>query len=194
MFSFAVMFVRCALVLVLGCSSIGKLARRAELAEFARTVRVGLRLPQARLVASAWVAVEGLTAIGLALPATVGFASVVAVAVLGILTVGAALLVAQHRGFACNCFGIRRSQLSGGTVLRNGALTGAAMLLVVGLRLRGTAAAPAPVLLAAVLSVLLAAVLIWQAGPLRALLRQAEFRRPVGRAVPPRSVLSGGRR
>jgi Methylamine utilisation protein MauE len=189
-FGFIVLLLRCALVLVLAASSIGKLTHRSELAELTRTLRSGLRLPRAGLVTRAWVMLEGITAIGLALPATVGYASILAVGVLGCLTVGSGVLVAQHSGFACNCFGIRRSQLSWGAVLRNGALTGAAIGLVVGLRLRGAAAAPAPVLLAAVLTVLLGAVLIWQAGPLRALLRQAEIRRPAAR-VP---ALLGGRR
>jgi hypothetical protein len=193
-FSYAVTVVRCALVLVLASASIGKLAHRSELAEFARTARIGLRLPRARFVTGAWVALEGVTAVGLALPGTVGYASVVAVGVLGCLTVGAALLVVQQRGFACNCFGIRRSQLSWGTVQRNGALTGAAVLLVVGLRLRGAAAVPAPVLLAAVLTVLLGAALSWQAGPLRSLLRQSAIRHPAGPAAPPPSALVGGRR
>jgi Methylamine utilisation protein MauE len=193
-FSYVLVSVRCVLVLVLATSAIGKVGHPSELAEFGRTLRIGLRLPQARLVAGAWVAVEGVTAVGLALPLTVGYAAVLSAGVFGCLTVGAGLLVAQHRGFACNCFGTKQSQLSWGTVLRNGALTGAALLLVAGLRLRGAAAAPAPVLLAAVLSVLLGAVLIWQAEPLRALLRQSEVRHPAGQAVPPRSALSGGRR
>ncbi|HEX8092880.1 MauE/DoxX family redox-associated membrane protein [Jatrophihabitans sp.] len=189
------MSVRCALVLVLAISTIGKVWHRSELAEFGDTLRMGLRLPRARLVAGAWVAVEGITAIALALPVTVADAAVLAVGVFGCLTAGAALLVAQHRGFACNCFGAKQSRLSWRTVLRNGGLTAAALLLAVGLRLRGAAAAPpAPVLLAAVLTVLLGAVLIWQAGPLGVLLRQSAIRHQGSRPVTPRSALSGGRR
>jgi hypothetical protein len=188
------MSVRCALVLVLAAAAIGKVWHRSELAEFSRTLQVGLRLPQARLVASAWVAVEGVTAIALALPLTAGYAAVVAVGVFGCLTAGAAVLVSQHRGFACNCFGTRQSQLSWWTVLRNGALTGAALLLVAGLRLPGAATTPAPVVLAAVLTVLLGAVLIWQARPLRTLLEQSGAWPPATRTVPSHSVLSGGRR
>lgn len=192
MVGYAVMSVRCALVLVLAAAAIGKVRHRSELAEFARTLQVGLRLPQARLVAVAWVAVEGVTAIGLVLPATLEYAAVLAGGVFGCLTAGAALLVWKRRGFVCSCFG-RRSRLSWRTVLRNGGLTGAALLLVAALRLRGTAAAPAPVVLAAVLTVLLGAVLTWQAGPLRALLQQSGAWPPAVRVLP-RSALSGGRR
>jgi len=193
-FSYAVVSVRCLLILVLGASAIGKAWHRAALAEFGRTLQVGLRLPQARLVAGAWVALEGLTALALALPWTVEGAAVMAAAEFGCLTVGAAVLVAQHRGFACACFGARQSRLSWWTVLRNGTLTGAALLLAAGLRLWGAAAAPAPVLLAAVLTVLLGAGLVWQAGALRALLRQTGGGRPSTRAAAPGSVLLGGRR
>ncbi|MEO7261722.1 MAG: MauE/DoxX family redox-associated membrane protein, partial [Jatrophihabitantaceae bacterium] len=172
MLGYAVMFVRCLLVLVLAASAIGKWWHRSELEEFGRTLRLGLRLPQARLVAGAWVAVEGLTALLLVLPLTVGHAAVLAVLEFGCLTAGAAVLVAQHRGFACNCFGTGHRLLSWRTVLRNGALTAAAMLLVAGLRLPA-AAAPAPVTLAAALTVGVGAVLAVQARPLRALLRHS---------------------
>jgi hypothetical protein len=188
------MSVRCVLVLVLAVAALGKVWHRAELAEFGRVLHTGLRLPQARLVARAWIAVEGVTAIALVLPSTAGYAAVVAVGVFGCLTAGAAVLVAQHRGFTCNCFGTTRSQLTWWTVLRNGVLTGAALLLVAGLRLPGAAAAPAPVVLAAVLTVLLGAVLVWQARPLRALLEQSGAWPPAARGVRPRSALSGGRR
>ena len=191
MFSYAVVCVRCVLILVLAVSALGKARHRAALAEFSHTLQVGLRLPQPRLVAGAWVALEGLTALGLALPWTVRYAAVLAAAELGCLTVGVALLVAQHRGFACNCFGARQSQLSWWTVLRNGALTAAALLLVAGLRLRGAAAAPAPVVLAAVLTVLLGAGLIWQAGALRALLRQSGAWHSDNGSVVLRSALLG---
>jgi hypothetical protein len=193
-FGYAVMSVRCLLVLVLATAAIGKLRRRSELAEFARTLRVGLRLPHARLVAGVWVAVEGGTAIALALPSTVGYAAPLAAAEFGCLTAGAAVLVSQHRGFTCSCFGTRRSELSWWTVLRNGALTGAALLLVAGLRSSAGSAAPAAVLLAAVLTVLLGAVLAGQAGPLRALLEQSGAWHPATRPAPPRSALTGGQR
>lgn len=192
MIGYAVMSVRCALILVLAGSAIGKVWRRPALAEFARTLQVGLRLPHAGLVAGAWVVVEGGTALGLALPSTVHDAAVVTVGVFGCLTTGVAVLVSQHRGFACNCFGTRQAQLGWWTVLRNGALTGTALLLTAGLRLRGAAAAPAPVVLAAVLTVLLGAVLLWHARPLRALLEQSGAWPPA--RVVPRSVLTGGRR
>jgi hypothetical protein len=191
---YAVMSVRCALILVLAGSATGKVRRRAALAEFAHTLRVGLRLPRAELVAGSWVAVEGGTALALALPSTVAYAAVLAVGVFGCLTAGVAVLVSHHAGFACSCFGTRQVQLGWWTVLRNGGLTGAALLLVAGLRLRGAAAAQAPVVLAAVLTVLLGAVLLWQARPLRVLLEQSGAWPPPTRVVPPRSVLSGGRR
>lgn len=194
MFSYAVVCVRCVLILVLAVSALGKARHRAALAEFSATLQVGLRLPQPMLVAGAWVALEGLTALGLALPWTVRYAAVLAAAELGCLTVGVAMLVAQHRGFSCNCFGTRQSQLSWWTVLRNGTLTAAALLLVAGLRLRGAAAAPAPVVLAAVLTVLLGAGLVWQAGALRALLRQSGVWHSDTGSVTLRSALLGGRR
>jgi membrane-bound metal-dependent hydrolase YbcI (DUF457 family) len=193
-FGYAVMSVRCLLVLVLAAAAIGKVLRRSELAEFARTLRVGLRLPYARLVAGAWVALEGGTALALALPSTVGFAAPLAAGEFGCLTAGAALLVAQHRGYTCTCFGAKRSELSWATVLRNGALTVAALLLVAGLRSPGGSAASAAVLLAAVLTVLLGAVLTAQAGPLRALLEQSGAWHPAGGAASPPSAMSGGRR
>ena len=188
MFSYAVTSVRCLLVLVLALSALGKLAHPSALTELGQTLRSGLRLPLARFVAVAWVGLEGITALALALPPTAGYAAVLAVAEFGCLTTGAALLVAQHRGFTCNCFGTGRSPLTWWAVARNGALTAAALLLALSLRLR-PAAVPAPVLLAAVLTVLLGAVLVWQARPLRALIEQAG-------AWPgtPRSALSGGPR
>ncbi|HEY0165527.1 MAG TPA: MauE/DoxX family redox-associated membrane protein [Jatrophihabitans sp.] len=185
------MSVRCLLVLVLAAAALGKLWRRSELEEFARVLRVGLRLPGARLVAGAWVAVEGLTALGLALPLTVRHAAVLAVLEFGCLTAGSALLVAQRRGFACNCFGTGHSPLSWPTVLRNGALTGAAVLLAASLRMPA-AQASAPVALAAALTVLVGATLVSQARPLRALLERSSTRRRAGRAVESSSVLSGG--
>ncbi len=194
MFSYALMSIRCVLVLVLALATIGKLWHRSELAAFAHTLRVGLRLPMARSVAGAWVVLEGLTALGLALPPTVEHAAVLAVLEFGCLTVGAWVLVAQRREYACNCFGSGRSPLSWRTVLRNGALTAAAVLLVAGLR-SPAADASAPVVLAGVLTVLVGAVLVSQARPLRALLGQFSTPRLSTRAAPPNSVLpAGGRR
>lgn len=193
MFSYAVTSVRCLLVLVLALSALGKVRHRSALAQFGDTLRTGLRFPMARAVARAWVALEGATAVGLALPPTLGYAALVAVAEFGCLTAGAAVLVAQHRGFACNCFGSGRSQLTWWTVARNGALTAAALLLALALRLRAPAVT-APVLLAAVLTVALSAVLVWQARPLRALIGQAGGWPRAGRSVTPRSALSGGPR
>jgi thiol-disulfide isomerase/thioredoxin len=164
------MSVRCLLALVLAAAAIGKARRRSELAEFARILRVGLRLPGARTVAAVWVAVEGGTAIALALPQTVGYAAALAAAEFGCLTAGAAVLAAQHRGFACACFGAGQSQLSWWTVLRNGALTGAALLLAAAPRLHDGYTVPTlEVMLAAVLTVLLGAVLVGQVLILRSL-------------------------
>lgn len=56
-------------------------------------------------------------------------------------------------------------------MLRNGTLTLVALLLAAGLR-QPAATAPAPVALAAILSVLLGSVLAWQARPLCALVGQ----------------------
>jgi len=193
-FSYVVMSVRCLLVLVLATAALGKLRRRSELAEFARTLRVGLRLPRARLVAGAWVALEGGTALALVPPSTAGYAAILAAGEFGCLTVGAAVLVSQHRGFTCSCFGTSRSPLSWWTVLRNGALTAAGVLLAAGLWANSGAEATAAVLLAAVLTVLLGAVLVGQAAPLRALLEQSGAWRPAAEQLPRRSALSGGRR
>lgn len=194
MFSYALMSIRCLLVLVLAVAAIGKVRNRSGLDDFGRTLRLGLRLPKARLVAGAWIAVEGLTAIGLALPPTVEYAAIAAALVFGCLTAGAAVLVAQRRQFTCNCFGAGHSPLSWRTVLRNGALTGAAMLLVAGLRSPAAAASP-PVVLAAVLTVVVGALLVGQARPLRALFGQFTDRPLDNRPVPPSSALTaGGRR
>jgi Methylamine utilisation protein MauE len=188
-FSYAVMSIRCLLVVVLAASAIGKVWHRPGLEEFGRTLQVGLRLPRARLVAGAWVAGEGFTAILLALPLTVGYAAVLAVGEFGCLTAGAALLVSQHRGYRCHCFGTGQSELSWWTVLRNGALTMAALLLAAGLRSPASAGS-APVLLAAALTVLVGGLLVWQARPLRALLEPPAAARRVARG----SALSGGDR
>ncbi|HEV2888206.1 MAG TPA: MauE/DoxX family redox-associated membrane protein [Jatrophihabitans sp.] len=185
---------RCLLALVLAASAIGKWWDRSGIDEFGRILRLGLRLPQARRVAGAWVAAEGVAAVLLAVPLTVGFAAVLATLEFGCLTAGAALLVAQRRGFSCTCFGSGRSQLSWWTVLRNSLLTVAALLLAAGLR-QPAAAAPAPVALAAVLSVLVGAVLVWQARPLGALVGQSLARHPATRPGPAGSALPiGGRR
>lgn len=191
MVGYAVMSVRCLLVLVLAVAAIGKVRDRAELEEFGRTLEAGLRLPGSRLVARGWIALEGLTALLLALPSTVRFAAALAVLVFGCLTVGAAVLVAQRRQFTCNCFGAGHSPLSWRTVLRNGALTGAALLLVVGLR-SPAAATPAPVVLAAVLTVLVGASLMGQARPLRALVGQFAGQPLDNQPVPPSSALTAG--
>ncbi len=189
MFSYALMLIRCLLGLVLIVAAIGKLWRRAELEEFSRTLRIGLRLPAARVAATLWAALEGLTAVLLALPLTVRLAAVLAAVEFGLLTAGAALLAAQRRDFTCNCFGTGHATITWRTVLRNAALTAAAVLLAAGLH--WPAATTAPVVLAAVLTVLVGAVLAGQAGPLRALLRQSATRRP---AAPGSALPLGGRR
>lgn len=168
MFGYAVMFLRCLLVLVLAVSAAGKVWNRGARQEFEYTLEHGLRLPRARLLAAAWVAGEGLTALLLALPPSAGMAAVLATAQFGCLSVGAALLVAQRQGYRCSCFGGGGAELDRRTVLRNAALTLAALLLAAGLR-QPAAAAPMPVTLAAILSVLVGSVLAWQARPLRAL-------------------------
>lgn len=193
MFSYGVMSDRYVLVLVLAASAIGKMTHRAELAEFGRTLRVGLRLPMAGLAARAWVAVEAVTALALALPPTVEYAAALAVGEFGCLTAGAALLAAQQREFTCTCFGAGRSRLDWWAVLRNGALTVAALLLALGLRLQATAT-PTPVTVAAVLTVLLGAALVWHAGALRALLVQPGAWRPATSAATARWMPLGGRR
>jgi hypothetical protein len=167
-FGYALMSVRCLLVLVLAVSAAGKIWNRSARLEFEHTLRRGLRLPHARLLASSWVAGEGVTALLLALPPSVRIAAVLAGLQFGCLTVGVALLVAQRRGFRCSCFGGRGAELGRRTVLRNGMLTLAAVLLATGLR-QPAAAAPTPVALAAVLSVLVGSGLAWQARSLRAL-------------------------
>lgn len=193
-FSYVLMTIRCLLALVLAVAAIGKVWNRSELDDFGRTLRLGLRLPKARLVAGAWVVVEGLTALGLALPLTVEYAAIAAALVFGCLTAGTAVLVAQRRQFTCNCFGAGHSPLSWRTVLRNGALAGAALLLVAGLR-SPAAATSAPVVLAAVLSVLVGALLVGQARPLRALFGQFTGQPLDNQPVPPSSTLTaGGRR
>lgn len=200
MFSYAVMSDRCLLAVVLATAAIGKLWHRSELVEFGRTLRLGLRLPGAGLVAGAWVGVEGLTALLLALPQTVGYAAGLAALEFGCLTAGVALLAAQRRDFGCSCFGGGRTRLSWRTALRNGVLTLAAIGLTAALRLPASAAS-APVALAAVLTVLTGAVLAGHARPLGVLLRQSTAWRPATRAVPAPlplisspSPLAGGQR
>jgi hypothetical protein len=144
-------------------------------------------------VAGAWVAGEGLTALLLALPAAVGFAAWLAALEFGCLTTGSALLVAQRRGFACSCFGGGGSPLNRWTVLRNGLLSLAALVLALVQGLPASAA-PAPVILAAVLSVLGGAVLVGNARPLGALIGRSMGRGPARRSVAPGSALAGGRR
>jgi hypothetical protein len=183
-FGYVLVSLRCLVIVVLAVSAAGKVAHRGALQEFERTLRQGLRLPRARLLAGAWVAAEAGTALLLVLPPTVGFAAVLAGCQFGCLTLGVALLVPQRQGFRCSCFGGSGSELSWWTVLRNGTLTLVGLLLAVGLR-QPAAAAPAPVALAAILSVLLGSVLAWQGRPLRALVGQFAAR-PVN--------LAGGRR
>jgi len=192
-FGYAVMFLRCLLVVVLAVSAAGKAADRVAREEFEHTLRAGLRLPRARLLAGAWVAGEGLTALLLVLPQTVGMAAVLATVQFGCLTVGVALLAAQRRGFRCSCFGGGGSELGRRTVLRNGLLAAAALLLALGLR-QPDAAAPAPVALAGVLSVLLGSVLVWQAGPLRALAGRSLTRHPAVRSSVGSGPVAAGRR
>ncbi|MBV9821087.1 MAG: hypothetical protein JO144_02490 [Actinobacteria bacterium] len=180
------MTLRCLLIAVLAAAALGKLRHRAALEQFARVLALGLGLPRAKLVAGGWVAVEAVTALLLVLPPTARPAAVLATAELALLTAGAAVLVVRRTGLSCPCFGTGDAPLSRLTVLRNAALTGAALLLAIGLRVRTSP--PVPVTLAAVLTVLVGAALRWQAPALRALL-------PAGRGASRQSVLAaGGRR
>jgi hypothetical protein len=188
---YAVTSVRFLLALVLAAAVVGKVRDAQARADFARTLRVGLRVPGARLVADSWLVVEGVTALALVWPPTAGYAAVLAVLVFGCLTAGTAVLVAQDRDFDCNCFGSGRSALSRWTVLRNGALTVAALLSAACLPLPA-ARASAPVMLAAALTVLTGAVLAGLAWPLRALVGQ--LRPPAARPLTRGSALPGGGR
>lgn len=188
MFSFAMMSVRCLLALALAAAAFGKLWHRSGIEQFALVLRLGLGVPQAVPVAGGWVAAEGLTALLLVLPPTVRAAAWLATAEFALLTAGAAVLVARRRGFSCPCFGNGDAPLSRRTVLRNAALTAAALLLALGLRLP-QATAPAPVTLAAVLTVGVGVVLGRQAPALRSLIGLAQ-RRPARRSA----LTAGGRR
>lgn len=193
MFSYAVTSMRLVLVVVLGASAAGKLWNREALNELSHTLRSGLRLPLAGLVSTAWVVLEAVTAAGLLLPLTLGYAAALAVLVFGCLTGGAAMLVAQRRRYFCNCFGVGRSELSRRTVARNGVLTAAAVFVAVGARSSVAGSVPAPVLLAAVLSVLLGAVLYGAARPVRLLLATPQPG-PEPSQVPRGAALSGRQR
>jgi hypothetical protein len=181
-FGYALMSIRCLVILVLAFSAFAKVRDRSAMAEFGRALEVGLGLPQSRLLAAGWVAGEAATALLLVLPPTAAIAAVLATVQFGCLTVGVTFLVARRRGFRCTCFGGGGSELGWPAVLRNAALTLAALLLAAGLR-RPAATAPAPVALAAILSVLVATVLVWQARPLRALVAQSVHQRPAIRPV-----------
>jgi hypothetical protein len=192
-FGYAMVFIRCLLVLVLAVSAAGKVADRVARQEFARTLQQGLHLPQARLLAGLWVTGEAVTALLLALPPTAGAAAVLATCEFGCLTVGVALLVAQRRGFRCSCFGGSGSELDRWAVLRNGTLTLAALVLAAGLR-QPAATAPAPVALAAILTVLVGSVLVWQARSLRTLVEGAAIRRPGTPSTTGSARVGAGRR
>ncbi len=192
MFGYALMFIRCSLIVVLAVAAGGKAWDRSAREEFEYTLEHGLRLPRARPLATAWVAGEGVTALLLALPPSVAAAAVLATLQFGCLTVGVALLAAQRQGFRCSCFGGGGAELGRRTVLRNGLLTLAALLLAAGVRQPG-AAAPPPVALAAVLSVLVGSVLVWQARPLRALVARF-IDRPATGPMPGPARLRAGRR
>ncbi|HST49922.1 MauE/DoxX family redox-associated membrane protein [Jatrophihabitans sp.] len=183
------MAVRCLLALVLAAAAVGKVWHPAGIEQFGLVLRLGLGVPHASAVAGGWVVAEGLTALLLVPTATVRPAAALATAEFALLTAGAAVLVARRRGFSCPCFGNGNAPIGWPTVLRNAALTAAALLLVLGLRLP-QAAAPAPVTLAAVLTVGLGAVLGWQAPALRSLLEQAGHRETASRSL----LTPGGRR
>jgi hypothetical protein len=171
MFGFLLMSVRCLLALVLAAAAFGKVWHRAGIEQFALVLRLGLGIPHAVPVAAGWVAAEAITALLLALPATVRPAAVLATVEFALLTAGAALLVARRREFRCPCFGTADAPLSRRTVLRNAALAAAALLLALGSRLP-QASAPAPVTLAALLTVGVGVVLGWQAPALRSLIER----------------------
>lgn len=185
MLSYVAMCLRLVIVAVLAGSALAKVWHRSALVQLGSTLQTGLRLPQGQLLASAWVVVEAITALALALPITARYAAVLAVPEFGCLTVGAALLVAQHRGFACHCFGITHAPLSWWSVLRNGTLMLAALLVAVAGWLPGSGSTPAPVLLAAALTVLVGAALALGAGPLRRLMARPRVVRP--------AISAGGR-
>ncbi len=189
MLGFALMSVRCLLALVLAAAAFGKVRQRSGFEQFGTVLRLGLGVPHAGVVAACWVAGEGLTALLLALPATVRPAAALAAAEFALLAVGAGVLAARRRGFSCPCFGNGDAPVGWPTVLRNAALTAAALLLALGLRL-GQAGAPAPVTLAAVLTVGLGGVLGWQAPALRSLLEHCGYRSTASHSALP----MGGRR
>jgi hypothetical protein len=193
MFGYFLVSVRCLLALVLAASSLGKVRHPLGIEQFARVLSLGLGVPHARLVAGGWVAAEGLTALLLVPPSTVRAAAALATAEFALLTAGAAVLVAQRRGFSCPCFGGGQAPLSWWSVLRNAALTAAALLLAFGLRL-SRAGTPAPVVLAAVLTVAVGAVLCWQAPALRSLTGHARPGWTAGPEVPGPTLATGGRR
>jgi hypothetical protein len=193
-FSYAVTSVRFVLVVVLGASATGKVGNRKGLDELSQTLRSGLRLPMAGVVSRVWVALEALTALGLTVPPTLRYAAILAVIAFGCLTGGAALLVAQHRGFACNCFGARRAELSWLTVVRNSVLSAAAVFVAIAVQSPAGRSTPAPVLLAAVLTVAVGAALCATARPLQALLAHGRPKQPAAPARARESALSGGGR
>jgi hypothetical protein len=180
MVGYILMSVRCLLTLVLATAAFGKVRHRSGIEQFALVLRLGLGVPYAVLVAGGWVAVEALTALLLVLPPTVSMAAELATAEFALLTAGAAVLVARRRGFSCPCFGGGNAPLSRRTVLRNAALTAAALLLAFGSRLPQT---PAPVTLAAVLTVGVGALLGWQAPALRSLIGHVRHQVAASRPV-----------
>ncbi|TDE01809.1 MauE/DoxX family redox-associated membrane protein [Jiangella asiatica] len=127
MIGFVAEVARWALVLVFAVAVIGKVARPGGVAGLATTLRVGLRLPQARAGAWALVAAEAVVVVLLAVPATASAGLLGAGALAAALTAGAAVLARRTQALPCRCFGSASSTVTWASVVRNAVLTGLAL-------------------------------------------------------------------
>ena len=118
------------LIVVFLASAAGKLRGRQALRAFASSlVTLGLvRSRRAAPVAAAVAGAEALAVLLLVVPVTraAGFAA--AAALLAVLTAGVAVVLARGTAAPCRCFGPSPTPLSVRHLVRNAALTGAAVL------------------------------------------------------------------
>jgi uncharacterized membrane protein YphA (DoxX/SURF4 family) len=110
----------------------GKLRSRSAFAGYVESLRALRMLPTTTLwpVAVALAAAEAAVPVLLARGATARPGSVVAVALLGVLTTGVAWALVRRTGAACRCFGGAAVPLRRRHLLRNGLLLGVAVVAV----------------------------------------------------------------
>jgi Methylamine utilisation protein MauE len=117
----AALGIRAALVVVLGAAAVSKLRNRAGFHGYVKSLRDSDLVPNQFLVpvAVGLLVLEASGAVLLIIPSEAQVGLSVAVALMLLLTFGAAAIVITRRSVLCNCFGAGGSLISGRHIVRN---------------------------------------------------------------------------